>query len=40
MNPAILSMIPAGINAATSIMGLLDVGGNRQRKNKLNNRKN
>jgi hypothetical protein len=35
MNPEILTMIPAGINAASSIMGLFDIGGNRTRKKQI-----
>ena len=35
MNPEILSMIPAGINAASSLMGLFDIGGNRLRKKQI-----
>jgi len=41
MNPeqsqkqSLLSMIPAGINAASSLMGLFDIGGNRLRKKQI-----
>ena len=35
MNPALLAMIPAGINAATSLMEFFDFGGNRRRKKQI-----
>ena len=35
MNPALLSMIPAGLSAISNVKGLLDIGGNRSRKKQI-----
>jgi hypothetical protein len=39
MNPAIISMIPAGISAAESLMGMFDIGGNRLRNKQIEQQK-